>query len=237
VDDLAGLADVCAEEQLWFHVDAAYGGFGALVPHRAPSLQGIERADSVVLDPHKWLYVPFECGCLLARDPATLKSAFHIMPDYLKDVQPGHEEVNFADYGEQLTRYARARKVWRSVRYYGLARLRAAIERVIELAEHAERLVQAEPSMEVLSPAQLGVLCFRVHPDGVDAPAELDALNERINLHVNEVGGYLISSTRVRGVFSLRVCTHSFRTSEQDIDDLIALIARQAGTTQPLTAR
>src|SRR5262249_9694002 len=150
VDDLDGLADLCADEHLWFHVDAAYGGFGALAPHRVPSLQGIERADSVVLDPHKWLFVPFECGCLLARDPVTLKSAFHIMPEFLKDVAPGHEEVNFADYGEQLTRYSRAIKVWLSVRYYGLARLRAAIERGIELAERTERLVAAEPSMEVL---------------------------------------------------------------------------------------
>jgi glutamate/tyrosine decarboxylase-like PLP-dependent enzyme len=172
---------------------------------------GLDRADSVVLDPHKWLFVPFECGCLLARDPATLKAAFHILPDYLKDVQPGHEEINFADYGEQLSRYARALKVWLSVRYFGIAAIRSAIERGMRLAEYAE------PALEVLSPAQLGILCFRAHPRGVGDAAALDALNERINTRINERDGFLISSTKVRGAFSLRVCTHNWRTTEADV--------------------
>ena len=223
IDDLSAIADLCARESLWFHVDAAYGAFAALTTRGPALLHGIEHADSVVLDPHKWLYVPFECGCLLAREPAALKAAFHIFPEYLKDVTPGDEEVNFADYGEQLTRYARALKIWLSVRTFGLAPLRAMIERGIALAEHAEKIVRREPSMEVLAPAQLGLLCFRVRPRGVDDPASLDGLNERVNARVNETGRFLISSTKVNGAFSLRVCTHNWRTSTADIDELMEL--------------
>jgi glutamate/tyrosine decarboxylase-like PLP-dependent enzyme len=136
--------------------------------------------------------------------------------------------VNFADYGEQLSRYARALKVWLSVRTFGLAPIRAAIGAGIALAEHAERLVRREPMLEVLSPAQLGILCFRARPADLAAPALLDALNERINARVNETGGFLISSTRVHGMFSLRVCTHNWRTTEADVEALIRRIAREA---------
>jgi aromatic-L-amino-acid/L-tryptophan decarboxylase len=224
VDDLSAIADLCERESLWLHVDAAYGAFAALTRRGPELLRGIERAHSVVLDPHKWLFVPFECGCLLAREPGALKAAFHIFPEYLKDVAPGEAEVNFADYGEQLTRYARALKVWLSVRTLGLAPIRAMIERGIALAEHAESLVRREPALEVLAPAALGICCFRAHPRGVDDAVELDALNERVNAAVNGDGRFLISSTRVDGVFSLRVCTHNWRTSEADIDELLELV-------------
>jgi glutamate/tyrosine decarboxylase-like PLP-dependent enzyme len=180
----------------------------------------------VVLDPHKWLFVPFECGCLLARRPATLKDAFHILPEYLTDVAPGEAEVNFADYGEQLTRYARALKVWLSVRTFGLAPIRASVERGIAMAEYAESLVRREPLLEVMAPAQLGILCFRAHPRGVDSPGELDALNERVNAAVNASGWFLISSTRVSNAFSLRLCTHNWRTQETDLDELFTLITK-----------
>ena len=224
IDDVPAIADLCRRESLWLHIDAAYGAFAALTTRGPELLRGIERADSVVLDPHKWLYVPFECGCLLAREPAALKSAFHIFPEYLKDVAPGDEEVNFADYGEQLTRYARALKIWLSVRTFGLAPIRAMIERGIELAEYAEVLVRRESALEVLAPAQLGILCFRAHPSDVNDAATLDALNERVNARINETGRFLISSTKVNGAFSLRVCTHNWRTSERDIDELMGLV-------------
>jgi glutamate/tyrosine decarboxylase-like PLP-dependent enzyme len=227
VDDLPALAELCVRESLWLHVDAAYGGFAGLTPAGMELLSGVERADTVVLDPHKWFFVPFECGCLLARDPASLKSAFHIMPDYLRDVRPGHEEVNFADYGEQLSRYARALKIWLSVRYFGLRPIRDAIARGIRLAEHAEGLVRREIVLEVLSPAQLGILCFRARPPGLDDPTLLDALNERINSIVNETAGFLMSSTRVRGFFSLRICTHNWRTTEADIGMLVRRVVEE----------
>jgi len=229
IDELEPIADVCVRQKLWLHVDAAYGAFASLAPQGNTLLRGIEHADSVVLDPHKWLFVPFECGCLLARDPSTLKAAFHIFPEFLKDVAPGDEEVNFADYGEQLSRYARALKIWLSVRTIGLGSFREMIARGIALAEYAEAIVRRDEDLEVLSSAQLGIFCFRVRPSDVNDPAELDALNERVNTSVNATGRFLISSTRVNGAFSLRVCTHNWRTTEADIDELMELVRESAG--------
>jgi aromatic-L-amino-acid decarboxylase len=193
------------------------------------ALDGIGRADSVALDPHKWLFVPFECGCLLAREPRRLRDAFRIVPEYLQDVEASGERVNFADYGEQLTRYARALKVWIGVRYFGVAALRAAMDRAMDLAAHAERLVRAEPILEVTSPARLSVLCFRARPPGAaDDPAALDAFNERLNAAVNATGRYFVSSTRLRGAFTLRLCVLGFRTSEEEVEGVIRCVAELA---------
>ncbi|HEU4632298.1 MAG TPA: aminotransferase class V-fold PLP-dependent enzyme [Gemmatimonadaceae bacterium] len=228
VDPLDELADLCAAEGIWLHADAAYGGFAALTERGRALLGGLGRCDSVALDPHKWLFVPFECGCLLARDPERLRAAFQILPDFLRDVAPGEEQVNFADYGEQLTRQSRALKVWLGVRYFGLAALREAMDHAMDLAGHAERLVRAEPLLEVTSPARLGVLCFRVRPPGLD-DAALDALNERVNAAVNARGRHLVSSTRLRGRFTLRLCVLGFRTTEADVAGLVRAVVEEAG--------
>jgi aromatic-L-amino-acid/L-tryptophan decarboxylase len=228
VDPLDDVADVCAAEGVWLHADAAYGGFAVLTARGARLLAGLGRCDSVALDPHKWLFVPFECGCLLVRDPARLRAAFQILPDYLRDVAPGEEAVNFADYGEQLTRQSRALKVWLGVRYFGLAALRAEVDRAMDLAADAERLVRAEPTLEVLSPAQLGVLCFRVHPPGNHDAAALDALNERVNDAVRAGGRYLISSTRLRGTLTLRLCVLGYRTTMADVEGVVRAVAEAA---------
>jgi glutamate/tyrosine decarboxylase-like PLP-dependent enzyme len=230
VDPLHEIADYCLAEKLWLHVDAAYAGFAALTAEGKLMLSGLERADSLTLDPHKWLFVPFECGCLLVRDPATLTSAFRIMPEYLKDVQPGEEEVNFADRGEQLTRYSRALKVWLSVNYFGTTAIARAIEDAMERARLLEHLVRASADFEVLSPAQFGIVCFRAVPATYSAQAELDSLNERINARVVSEGKFLISSTRLRGVFSLRICTLGFRTTTADIREFFASIERALAT-------
>lgn len=226
VDPLPSIADVCEDERVWLHADAAYGGFAALTERGARLLDGLGRCDSVALDPHKWLFVPFECGCLLLREPARLRAAFQILPDYLRDVAPGEEQVNFADYGEQLTRQSRALKVWLGVRYFGLAALRAEMDRAMDLAAHAERLVREEPSLELLSPAQLGVLCFRVRPPGIEDAETLNAFNERVNAAVNAEGRYLISSTRLRGTFSLRMCVLGYRTTMGDVEGVVRSVVR-----------
>ncbi|MDE3173556.1 MAG: hypothetical protein KGN74_10835 [Gemmatimonadota bacterium] len=228
VDPLHAMADIAARERLWYHVDAAYAGFAALTDRGRALLAGIERADSVTLDPHKWLYVPFECGCLLARDPKALEAAFHVLPDYLRDVEARDQDVNFADAGEQLTRYSRALKVWVSVNYFGLAAIRGAIAECMRLADVAERLVREAPDLEVLSPAQFGVVCFRVHPPGTDDPAALDALNERVNAAANATQRVLMSSTRLRGAYSLRLCILNYRTTEDDVRAVIELVRASA---------
>jgi aromatic-L-amino-acid/L-tryptophan decarboxylase len=228
VDPLHALADSCEREHLWLHVDAAYGGFGVLTARGKQALDGLGRADSVTLDPHKWLFVPFECGCLLAREPRRLADVFRIYPEYLKDAESSGEEINFADYGEQLTRYSRALKVWLSVHYFGMNAIAAAIDQGIELAALAEALAGASPVLEVLSEARFGICCFRAHPRGLDDPAALDALNERILGAINAAGRFFISSTRLRGAYSLRICVVSYRTTPEDIRALMSDIERLA---------
>jgi glutamate/tyrosine decarboxylase-like PLP-dependent enzyme len=228
VDSLGELAELCKTERLWLHVDAAYGGFGILSERGRRALAGIELADSVTMDPHKWLYVPFECGCLIARDPRRLAAAFSIYPDYLKDVESAGAEVNFADYGEQLTRRARGIKIWLNVSYYGVDALSDAIAYSMELAAHAERSVRAEPALEVLSPATLGILCFRAHPASVTDPTELDSLNERIANDINAGGRWLISTTRINDSLSLRICPIGFRSTIEDMEELVRETGRLA---------
>ena len=225
VDPLSDIAGVCADESLWFHVDAAYAGFAALTESGAAALRGIERADSVTLDPHKWLFVPFECGCLLAREPRRLEDAFSVHPEYLTDVRAREHEVNFADLGPQLTRAAHALKVWMSINYFGVAEIREAIARGIKRAEYAAERLGTMPDFEILSPPQFGVICFRARPGGCDDGGELEALNERINARVNATGRFLTSSTRLRGRFSLRLCTHVHRMTEADIDEVLGAMA------------
>lgn len=225
VDPLHAIADVCRGERLWLHVDAAYAGFAALTSEGRRMLGGIERADSLTLDPHKWLFVPFECGCLMVRDPSTLTAAFRIWPEYLKDVEPGEEEVSFADRGEQLTRYSRALKIWMSVTYFGTEAIASAIQDGMDRARLLESLVDDSGDFEPLCPAQFGIFCFRAHPAGV-AEADLDTLNERINARVVSEGRFLISSTRLRERFSLRMCTLGFRTTHDDIRELFASVER-----------
>ena len=226
VDPLHEIADFCVHTKLWLHVDAAYAGFAALTPEGKRLLSGLERADSLTLDPHKWLFVPFECGCLLVRDPATLTSAFRIMPEYLTDVQPGEEEINFADRGEQLTRYSRALKVWLSVCYFGTEAIAVAIDDAMNRARLLEELVRASDDFEILSAAQFGIVCFRARPKALTGAEDLDALNARINARVVAEGRFLISSTRLRDSFSLRMCTLGFRTTADDIRQLFASIER-----------
>jgi len=228
VDPLNEIADVAAAEKLWLHTDSAYAGFSMLTSRGRELLDGLGRADSLTLDPHKWLYVPFECGCLLVKNPATLEQAFSVHPEYLQDVRVRDAEVNFSDYGEQLTRYARALKVWFSVRYFGTDAIAAAQDRAMALAELAEEIVRSAPELEVLSPAQFGIICFRVRPDlSVDGD-ELNALNERVNERVNRSGFVLMSSTRLRGALSLRLCIPGYRTREEDVRAVLDLVRKEA---------
>ena len=226
VDPLHALADVAADQGLWLHTDAAYAGFGVLTSRGRALLDGLGRSDSLTLDPHKWLYVPFECGCLLARDPRQLAAAFSVHPEYLRDVQAREAEVNFSDYGEQLTRYSRALKVWFSVSCFGTDAIAAAQDRAMSLAEEVERIVHEAPELEALTQAQFGIVCFRAHPRGLDDPAALDALNDEVNRRVNATGFVLMSSTRLRGMLSLRLCIPGYRTTGQDVREVLDLVRR-----------
>lgn len=227
VDPLHAIADFTSKEKLWLHTDSAYAGFSVLTERGRRLLDGLGRADSLTLDPHKWLYVPFECGCLLARDPRALERAFSVHPEYLQDVRARDAEVNFADYGEQLTRYSRAMKVWFSVQYFGTEAIAAAQDHGMSLAELAEQIVRETPDMEILSPAQFGIVCFRLRPTGM-SEEQLNALNERVNEKVNRTGFVLMSSTRLRGRLSLRLCIPGYRTREEDVRAVLDLVRRTA---------
>jgi glutamate/tyrosine decarboxylase-like PLP-dependent enzyme len=226
IDPLPAIADFCERERLWLHVDAAYGGFAILSGQGRALLAGIERADSISLDAHKWLYQPFEAGCVLVRDVGSLLRAFSVNPEYLQDTKLGLEQVNFADRGYQLTRSFRALKVWMSIQTFGLARFREAIERTMQFAADAGALVARMEGLELLSPPSLGVLCFRYRPAGDDWPAErVERLNEAIQARVIASGAAMISSTRLRGVYSLRLCIMSHQTTWDDVRETIERIA------------
>jgi aromatic-L-amino-acid decarboxylase len=217
VDPLPELAEICKEKGAWLHVDGAYGGFAALTGRGRRLLQGIELADSVTLDPHKWLYQPFECGCLLVRQGHYLREAFEITPDYLKDTEVLAREVNFADRGVQLSRMCRALKLWVSLKYFGVAAFRTAIDRSLDLAREAQARIENSGELELLVPATLGVVCFRRRFESVDDEDELARLNAGLveGLTASDEGH--ISSTRLRGRYALRMCVLNHTSTSDDV--------------------
>jgi glutamate/tyrosine decarboxylase-like PLP-dependent enzyme len=214
IDPLNELADLVAKEKLWLHIDGAFGAAAVLSERGKKMLPGIARADSISLDPHKWLFQSFECGCVLVRDVALLKSAFQIKPDYLRDVHRNVEEFNPGDHGVQLTRSFRALKVWLSLQTFGVAAFREAITRGFELAEIAERELRARKGWEILSPAQLATVCFRFGKSD-------EVQTQLVDLMMKD-GYALLTSTELRGIASLRLCTINPRTTEQDIVETVS---------------
>jgi glutamate/tyrosine decarboxylase-like PLP-dependent enzyme len=226
VDPFEELAALCHDRGVWLHVDAAYGGFAVLTERGRAWLRGMELADSITLDPHKWLYQPFEVGCLMVRDGSQLRRAFEITPDYLKDSQAASREVNLANYGLQLTRMARAVKVWMSVQYFGVDAFRRAVDTAIDLAAHAGERITASPALELLSPASLGIVCFRRTFDGVTDDGLAERMNGEVIRRLVESGRGLISSTRVRGRFALRMCVMNHTTTAADVDEILDWVER-----------
>ncbi len=219
VDPLPRLAAFCDARDIWLHVDAAYGGFAVLAPEGQRALEGLGRARSVTLDPHKWLFQPYETGCLLTRDPGDLQAAFHVFPEYLQDTELGFEHVNFGDRGLQLTRAFRALKVWMSLQVHGRAAHARAVSRGIELARRAGDWIGGAEDMELLSPPSLGIVCFRVRPTGTgDNDEGLDSLNREIQDRIVAEGTAMMSSTRLHGRYALRFCILNYRSRWSDVE-------------------
>ena len=232
VDRLPELAVLARSRGAWFHVDAAYGGFAALTPRGKRLLEGIQDADSVTLDPHKWLFQPYEAGCLLVRDPDDLTRAFRVLAEYLQDTELGLEHVNFGDRGVQLTRSFRALKVWMTVQIHGRKALADAVEAAMTLADHAAHRIRQSAALEVMGEPSMSIVCFRARsPEGHPmSPEALDAWNESIQERVVEEGTAMISSTRIAGRFALRFCILNHRTTRDDVDavlDRILTLARE----------
>jgi len=225
IDPLEDMARMARAEDVWLHVDGAYGGFAVLTPGGREALRGIESADSVTLDPHKWLFQPYETGCLLVRDTSALEKAFRILPEYLQDTALGREQVNFADRGIQLTRGFRALKIWMSIQILGLRAFREGIGSGIEHALAARDYIQASPVLEMMAPVSLGIVCFRFLPEDVRiAEAELERLNERIQNELVRSGLAMMSSTRLRGRFSLRLAILNYRSRWSDVKDTLEAV-------------
>jgi glutamate/tyrosine decarboxylase-like PLP-dependent enzyme len=224
-DALDRLADFCREERIWFHVDGAFGALLRLSDKLRVRVQGVERADSLAFDLHKWGYLPFECACVLVRDPELHRSAFATKASYLGETSRGviAGGLPFADRGVDLTRGFKALKVWLSFKAHGVTAFGRLIEQNVEQASYLAQLIESHPELELLAPVPLNVVCFRYTPQG-DWKHSLDALNEEILLRVQERGLAVPSATVLQGRFALRVANVNHRSRQSDFESLVEAV-------------
>ena len=227
IDPLEAMAQFCEGEGLWLHVDAAYGGFAVVTEKGRTLLRGIERADSIGLDAHKLFFQPYEAGCLMVKDIRTLERAFAVQHDILQDSIWGGNHPNFSDRGLQLSRAARAMKVWVSVQTFGMAAFRSAVSRGMELAVQAAEYVQVNPNLELMAPVSLGIVCFRANPShaGLDE-SELEELNKAVLARVFWDDRAFMSSTLLHGTLTLRLCIVNHATTWDDVRETLEAVAR-----------
>jgi aromatic-L-amino-acid decarboxylase len=227
VDPVPALAEVCATEKLWLHVDAAYAGSAALAPELRWCLDGCERADSLVFNPHKWLFVPIDASALYTRHPDTFRRAFSIVPEYLSTPQRG-QVVDLMDYGVQLGRRFRALKVWWVLRCFGREGLIERVREHIRLAQGFAEWVAASPGFEVLAPHPFSVVCFRAKaPGGPMSAEDLDRLNLDLMERVNASGEVFLSHTRLDQGIALRVAVGNLGTAERDVKRCMELLEKE----------
>ena len=243
VDPLDEVAEIAREFELWFHVDGAYGAPGVMDPAKRELFRGLDKADSVSLDPHKWLYVPVDAGCLLFRDSAAAASTFGTdEADYIK--LHGHQDDEafaFWDYGIELSRRFRALKVWFTLRYYGADRIAQSIAEDNALAQYLALLIDRAEDFELLAPVELSICCFRYLPHSILAQRNnakvddrkaldqtLNDFNERLMSRVQTSGRAYLSNAMVDGNFALRACITNFRTTKQDIDETVTVVRELA---------
>jgi aromatic-L-amino-acid decarboxylase len=215
IDPVPAIADICEREGLWLHVDAAYGGSAAVVPELRGVLDGAERADSIVINPHKWLFVPIDCSTLYVRRPEVVRRAFSLVPEYL--VTPEGESVtNLMDYGPALGKRFRALKLWMTLRRFGAEGMAARVREHVRLARLFADWVDDAPGWERMAPVPMSLVVFRHRPDGMD-DAATDAHNERLMAAVNATGETLLSHTKLHGRTALRLAVGNLRTTEQHV--------------------
>ncbi len=236
VDPLPDIAILCRDEQMWFHIDGAYGASTMLTEEGTAALRGLERADSVSLDPHKWLFQPFAVGCLLVRNRDRLREAFQVLPEYLKVVLSEGDGTNYCDFSPELTRRFRAFKLWMSVKAFGLDGFRRAVEVGLGNARFAESQLRSSDSWEVLTPANLGIVTFRYRPQNL-SDTDLNRLNLSITRLCLARGFSMVMTTELRNKTALRLCTINPRTTKEDISETIRHLERDAiSATRALAA-
>jgi glutamate/tyrosine decarboxylase-like PLP-dependent enzyme len=221
IDPLVEIARVAQAEGLWLHADGAYGALAAMAESVRPQFAGLELADSLSLDPHKWLYLPVGTGCILYRDAASARAAFSESAEYIRVVGLEDDEAfAFWDYGPELSRPFRALPLWMLIRSVGVTVLRDAIEQNLTCAKYFEELATSCPEIEMLCPVGLSIFCFRYHPPGFTG--DLDELNERVMLRLQRDGSSYVSNTKVNGAFALRGCVLNYRTQPADMKQLLS---------------
>jgi len=227
VDPVPAIADICERERLWLHVDAAYGGVAAIVPGHEWVLAGCDRADSLVVNPHKWLFTPFDLSAFYCRHMDLLRSAFSLVPEYLRTSDPSGVK-NLMDTGVQLGRRFRSLKLWMILRYFGAEGIRARIADHMRLARELAGRVDADSDFERLAPVPMSVVCFRAKPAGTTMDeAALEAFNARLLDAVNATGETFISHTKLDGRFTLRIAIGNIRTTDAHVARAWELIRRK----------
>jgi aromatic-L-amino-acid decarboxylase len=236
VDPIDAVADICAREGLWLHVDAAYGGAAALAPELRSLLRGWERADSIVVNPHKWMFTPFDASLLLFRRPEAFRDAFSLVPEYLRTPDQG-EVRNYHEYGIQLGRRFRALKLWFLLRYFGAEGMAARVREHCRLAQLFGQWIDAEPDWQRLAPIPFSTVCFRHCPHTLDGhegdPARAQALelhNEAILAEVNRSGRIYLSHTKLQDRYTIRVTLGNLRAGEEHVRQCWALLQQAART-------
>lgn len=225
IDDLESISAICRDEKLWFHVDGAFGALAVLSESLRPKVAGLERADSIAFDFHKWMHVQYDAGALLVRDGEAHRSAFSMRPVYLRSSDRGLAGGGEwpSDLGPELSRGFRALKIWMALKEHGAAAFARAIEKNCRQAEYLAGLVRQLPGAELLNTPSLNIVCFRFRPAGWDEPA-VDLLNEDVIVALQESGVAVPSATRIRGHLAIRVNLTNHRTRREDLD----LFARSA---------
>jgi glutamate/tyrosine decarboxylase-like PLP-dependent enzyme len=229
-DDLDALADLCAEEELWFHVDGAFGALARLAPSLAPALEGMERADSLAFDLHKWMYLPYEIACVLVRDRVAHEAAFSVTPSYLTDEGRGviAGGLPFADRGVELTRNFKALKVWLSLKAEGADKFARVIEQNVEQARRFAKRIVEVPDVVLSAPVSLNIVCFRVAPPAMSLD-EQDTLNKELLLRIQETGLAIPSGSKIGGRYVIRVACSNHRSRWEDFELLATGIERLLG--------
>jgi glutamate/tyrosine decarboxylase-like PLP-dependent enzyme len=227
MDDLEALAEISRGEGLWLHVDGAFGALARLAPDLRSLVSGMEKADSLAFDLHKWMYMPFEVGCVLVRREEDHRRAFSLTPDYLTHAERGLAAGTrwFSDYGIQLTRGFRALKVWMSIKEHGIDKYGRLIRQNVEQARYLAGLVDASPVLERLAPVPLNIVCFRYRAAGY-GPGELNGLNQELLMRLHESGIAAPSSTTLGGKYTLRAAITNHRSRREDFDTMVQAVER-----------
>ncbi len=215
VDPVPEISRICKKHGLWLHVDAAYAGSAAIAPEFRWALAGCDCADSLVTNPHKWLFTPIDCSALFTSHPEVFSRAFSLVPEYLKTESKG--VVDLMDYSFQLGRRFRALKLWFVFRYFGLSGIAARIREHVRIAQEFASWVDSNPDMERLAPAQFSVVCFRIHPRGIENEEELESLNAAVLERVNAGGEVFISHTRLKNRYCLRLAVGNLQTRQEHV--------------------